>query len=803
MIRSRCPRPPFRRCAGTASALVLLLLTLRASAAEPTFGGDVRPWLSTHCVKCHGPKVQKGGLDLAAFIDEKSITRRRKLWRKVVAQLESQEMPPAGEPEPPAEERTRMVGWIQGAIDRYDPADLDPGPGPARRLSLAEYNRTVGDLLGIDFDASEAVGLPDDCGEGNRFGNLGAALNLPPALLDKYFAAADKALDRLFGTELADVDGEIKQRAKRSLLALTAPVPAADLPSREAARRVIARFARRAYRRPLRDGEVDRLLVLYDRAIARKLPHEDGLRLMFKAALVSPYFLFRIERDRAPEGSAEAYRVDDHELAVRLSYFLWSSMPDDLLMDLADRGRLTAPGPSSEPTKLGGLVLGTGSDPNDQGRHAPEKAFDGDPGSFYDNPASPDGNWVGLDLRTPRPIKAIAFAPRPGQEQRMVGGVFQASASADFSGEVIALLSLTERPDAGSVRVAVEAPGAYRYVRYLAPGNSHGNIAELEVWGVADGTVLDQQVARMLDDPRARALTDRFAVPWLQVGKVFSARPSTEFFPTFSAELRKAMFEETATFFDAIRREDRSVLELLDADSTFLNEELARHYGIPDVKGKELRRVALKPDQHRGGLLGMGSILALTSHTSRTSPTMRGKWVLEVVFGDPPPPPPANVSMIKEEKDRKGPPKSFREQLAQHAADGSCVSCHKRMDPLGFALDNFDAVGSWRADAGGQPLDTSGVLPSGEEFRGVTELKPILLKRRGEFVRNLSEQMLTYALGRSLDYHDDGPVRELATALERGDHRLSALVGAVARSYPFLHRRNADVGAENPTSNGH
>ena len=217
---------------------------------------------------------------------------------------------------------------------------------------------------------------------------------------------------------------------------------------------------------------------------------------------------------------------------------------------------------------------------------------------------------------------------------------------------------------------------------------------------LSDPKTLEAQVRRMLADPRARALTDQFGAQWLQIRKLSDARPSTEFFPTFTQELRKAMYDETATYFDKLREEDRSVLELLNSDYTYLNGPLAQHYKISGVDGPAMRRVSLKPADHRGGLLGMGSILALTSHTFRTSPTKRGKWILEVIFGTPPPPPPANAGVLKEDSDKKKAVKTFREQLARHAGQAACAACHKKMDPLGFALENFDAVGQWRDNSG-------------------------------------------------------------------------------------------------------
>ena len=307
---------------------------------------------------------------------------------------------------------------------------------------------------------------------------------------------------------------------------------------------------------------------------------------------------------------------------------------------------------------------------------------------------------------------------------------------------------------------------------------------------LSDSSVLEQQVTRMLASPKARALTDQFAVQWLQLGKLANARPSTEFFPTFTGNLRRAMRDEVTMFFDQLRATNGSVLELLDANYTFANADLAKHYSLAPVEGGQLRRVSLRPEDHRGGLLGMGAVLAMTSHTHRTSPTQRGKYVLDVIFGTPPPPPPANASQLKEEKNKKD-PKSFREQLAQHAGDPTCAGCHKKMDPLGFALDNYDAVGSWRESKPENPLDTTGQLPTGEKLTGAADLKRVILKRQEEFVRNLSEQLLRYALGRELDFYDECPVNEITAALAREQYHFSALVLGVVKSFPFQHRRAA------------
>lgn len=617
---------------------------------------DVQALLAAHCAKCHGDEKPKGMFRLSTLADEKLLGRQRKLWAKVLSQVETQEMPPPKEPQPTAEQRERLVKWLKHAttaVDCDDPAARDPGPSAVRRLNRTEYNRTVRDLVGIDFDAGAVVGLPDDrTGEG--FDNLANGLTLSPALLEKYFAAADKLLEQLLGPADGSPSKEPpnrRQQGEKARAALLFAKPGGDLSPRDAARQIVARFARRAYRRPLRDGEAERLLKLFDLAEARGDTFENGIRLMFKAVLVSPYFLVRFEEDHADKKPGEAYPVSDSELAVRLSYFLWSSMPDELLFEAAEQKKLSDP------------------------------------------------------------------------------------------------------------------------------------------------AVLEQQVRRMLADLKARALTDNFAVQWLQLHKLAEARPSTEFFPTFTHSLRNAMRDETLTFFDKLREEDRSVLNLLDADYTYVNQELAKHYGIDGVQGPQQRRVDLKPGDHRGGLLGMASMLTLTSHTSRTSPTLRGKWVLEVVFGTPPPPPPPDAGMIKEEK-QKGTPKTFRELLAMHATNATCAGCHRKMDPLGFALDSYDAIGRWREGSPDRPLDTSGQLPTGEKFNGPAELKTLIVQRRPEFVRNLTEQMLQYALGRELRHTDDCSVRDVAAALAKDEHHFSALVLGIVKSYPFRHRRNLDAGGE-------
>jgi hypothetical protein len=316
--------------------------------------------------------------------------------------------------------------------------------------------------------------------------------------------------------------------------------------------------------------------------------------------------------------------------------------------------------------------------------------------------------------------------------------------------------------------------------------------ADAEAGRLSDPAALEAQVRRMLGHPKAKALTQNFAAQWLQLKKLDFARPSTEFFPAFNNKLKQSMREEATTFLDKLREEDRSVLDLLDCDYAWLNPELAKFYGIPGVEGKDFRRVALKPEYHRGGLLGMAAFLALTSHTSRTSPTLRGKWILESIFGTPPPPPPPDAGTIKEQK-KGAEPRTFRELLAAHAVQPSCASCHRRIDPLGFALENYDAIGAWRDTQGGKPMDAAATLPSGEKFEGVGGLKEVLGRSRDAFERNLIEQLFSYALGRDVQDSDECAIREAKAAAEKDGHRYSALVLGIVKSFPFGHRKNSEA----------
>jgi hypothetical protein len=410
------------------------------------------------------------------------------------------------------------------------------------------------------------------------------------------------------------------------------------------ARTIVSTIARRAYRRPVTDAELRDLLAFYDQGRADEGGFEDGIEMALRALLVSPEFLFRIERDPANLPPNTAYHLTDLEVASRLSFFLWSSIPDDELLDTAIRGRLKQP------------------------------------------------------------------------------------------------------------------------------------------------AVFERQVRRMLADPRANALVTNFAGQWLHLRNLAAATPDLRLFPNFDDNLRQAFRRETELFFESIVQEDRSILDLLRADYTFVNERLARHYGIPNVYGSHFRRVTLPPDSPRGGLLGHASILTVTSYANRTSPVQRGKWVLENVLGMPPPPPLPNVPPLKD-TGKGGKIMSMRERMVEHRANPACAGCHALMDPIGLATENFDAVGEWRTHEGGIPIDASGGLPDGSTFQGMEGLRKTLLNRPEIFVSTATEKLLTYALGRGLEPTDAAAVRTITRNAGRNDYRFSSIVLGVVNSVPFRMRR--------------
>jgi hypothetical protein len=620
---------------------LLAALTPGGRAAEPadkpTFAVDVAPFLAKHCTICHSGAKPKGGvsLDLAAR-EESAVVGDKSLWERVADALRGGDMPPARRPRPGARDLDAVNRWLDTAVFHVDcSAANNAGRVTIRRLNRAEYDNTVRDLIGLALHPGDAF-PGDDVGYG--FDNIGDVLSTPPLLTEKYIAAAEKVVAAAWRDEGA---------CKRLMVA---PLDGNDRPA--AVRQILRSFTERAWRRPVNDEEMRRLAQLVALAERSGDSTETGLRLAMRAVLASPNFLFRVEPDPLPkkgkdkEESAKypgkPYPINDWEFASRLSYFLWSSMPDGELFRLARADTL----------------------------HEPE--------------------------------------------------------------------------------------------------------------------VLEGQVRRMLKDGRAHALIENFVMQWLQLRNLKGFAPDPERFPAFDEPLRDAMRRETELCFAYVMQEDRSLLEFLSADYTFVNERLAKHYGIREVTGEGFQKVSVGGSP-RGGLLTQASVLAVTSNPTRTSPVKRGKWVLETLLGAPPPPPPASVEPLRDDKPGAEHAGTLRQRMEQHRAEPGCAGCHQRMDPLGFGLENFDAVGAWRTLDGKDPIDASGVLPGGQTFAGPAELKAVLLTRKDRFARCLAEKMLTYALGRGVE-RDCCAVDDIARDAAAGNYRLSALVLSVVRSGPFRTR---------------
>ena len=800
-----------KRASGVAGAAAVLVLAAASSgsAAPPaalaqTAGGSppaaegppasaasTRALLDRYCVTCHDDRLRTAGLTLAG-VDPAHVGADAAIWEKVVRKLRTATMPPAPRPRPAGRAYAGAVAYLEEALDRHAEADPDPGRPAVQRLNRTEYVNAVRDLLALEVDG-RALLPADESSYG--FDNVGDVLSVSPGLLERYLLAAarisrqavgdptlrpttavhrtspllaqdDRASDDLpFGSRggLAvrhhfPLDAEyairisLRGRARaghalevrldrarvarfdlgsRGPLELRVPVRAgtrrlavsfveslehtlpidgrpppppitsfaftlypnapsveqvavigpyhgqapAGTPSRAAvftclpdgpaaerpcAAEILGSLARRAYRRPVTDVDTAPLLDAYTAGREAGGRFEEGIRWALEALLVSPKFLFRVEQEPAGARPAAPYRIDDLDLASRLSFFLWSSLPDEELLEAAARG----------------------------------------------------------DLR--------------------------------------------------------------------------------------DAERLERQVRRMLDDPRSDALVENFAGQWLYLRNLRSVAPDAARFPEFDDNLRQALRRETELFFASQLREDHGVHDLLRADYTFVNERLARHYGIPNVYGGHFRRVT-HGDDRRPGLLGHGSILTVTSYPHRTSPVVRGKWLLENLLGAPPPPPPPDIPELAEDDGEAARPATMRERMARHRASPACSTCHAKIDPLGFALENFDAVGRWRTHDGDPaaragataPIDASGALPDGAAFDGPAAFRDALLREpwASEFAGTVTEKLLTYALGRGLDHRDAPAVRKILRDAEPGGYRWSSLILGIVESTPFRMRRAADAEA--------
>lgn len=746
----------------------------RDARHDRTYRDDIQPLLAEYCNDCHSGAEAMGDIDLERFADLAAVRKDRETWEHVLKMLKTESMPPADAGVlPTSEERTLLVDWVDSALYDVDCSQArDPGRVTIRRLNRNEYNNTIRDLVGVDFQPADDFPSDD---VGNGFDNIGDVLSLPPLLLEKYMEAAEKIAEAAIlvvdphqplvqrferdtlqatgsatktnygfykmsstgsvyaeaqfpneeeytfrieaaadqagpdparielrvGDEVLKVidtkgrrrprvyevkavlpagskrvsaafindyykpDAEDPKERDRNLAIRYVEVESTSAPTvdyfppthqriiicqpdeehspTDCARRIMRSFADRAFRRPATEAELDGLVGLIELALEQGEPFERGIQIGVQAVLVSPHFLFRVEHDERPDDPTYRHDLSDYELASRLSYFLWSSMPDAELLSIAAQGQLNRDG------------------------------------------------------------------------------------------------------------------------------------------------VLERQVRRMLADPRSQALIENFGGQWLNLRNLTDVTPDPKQFSDFDDKLRSDMRRETELVFAAIMRDDRSLLDFLDADFTFVNERLAKHYGMEGIEGDEFRRVSLE-GLPRAGVLTHASILTLTSNPTRTSPVKRGKWIMENILGTAPPPPPPGVPELEETKEAAE-NASLRERLMVHRADPGCASCHNQMDALGFGFENFDAVGRWRDKDGAFDVDSSGTLPSGETFSSAVELVRILKRRDVDIAEALTRKMLTYALGRGLEYYDRCAVDDITSALQENGYRFSVLVNEIVKSEPFRMRR--------------
>ena len=763
--------------------LLVAASALPVRAAEPTtapakFDQVAGQFLEKYCGQCHGKEEPKADLSLIGVRDETAVAKDREVWEDIVEMVETRTMPPSKKPQPTDAEREaflRMIGELFERADRSAPPD--PGHVTIRRLNKIEYNNTIRDLIGVDFNPAEDF-PSDDIGHG--FDNIGDVLSISPILMERYLAAAES----------------ISQRA----ILLEKPKPAV--------RPTAANFLQPRVR-----GEPgERLLEKAD----------DLLWTNYKVERAGDY-IFRVRargetvEDQPPKISL---LMDDKEL----------STADVKPVAQADRSGsyefpLTLqPGEYKFSTKL----LNPSDAEAEKKRNVNVRRFE------LEGPADswPDSHKrvMVFDEAAPRADQTrqvlTRFATRAfrrtvaaGEVDRLVKLVETAEASGAKWEEGIRLavqavlvspkflfrVELDDRADAANSHPIDEYQLASRLSYFL-----WSTMPDDELFALASTKLLsanlEQQVRRMLADPKSKALVQNFAMQWLQLKRLQMFAPDSQMFPNFNEELRTAMRQETELFVDAIVREDRSILDLLDANFTFVNEPLARHYGLTEAyrdatgrdpsrdrreffsRRREFVRITLPADNPRGGLLTQASVLAVTSNPTRTSPVKRGRWVLEQILGTPPPPPPPDVPEFKEDKEAaaKG---SLRQRLEQHRANPNCAVCHDKMDALGFAFENFDAIGAFRQKDGDFPIDPAGVLPGGKSFQGPAELKSILKEQKHLISRNLTEKLMIYALGRGLEYYDNRTVKQIAATAGKENDKFSALVIGIVKSDAFRLRR--------------
>ncbi len=772
-----------------------------------------RTFLDTYCVGCHNQKLRTAGLALDT-VDVTNPSANAEVWEHVIRKLRAGTMPPAGRPRPDRATYDATASWLEGAIDRAAAASPNPGrTSTVQRLTRTEYQNAIRDLLAVEVDV--AALLPGEDTSDSGFDNNADVLSIAPTQLERYLSAARKITRLATGlpppapvVDIFDVPLLMVQDDRQS----------EDLPHGSRGGAAIR------YYFPV-DGEylikvrLQKNYADYVRGLGR--PHELDIRL--DGALIKRFIVGGEARGRRAPASFGGVLFGDREweeyvlhaderLEVRLPVSagphlvgvafvrkMWelegipqprqagSVLSDDEMYD---------GNPAVDSVAIGGphQITGPGDTPSRQ------KIFTCRPQRVADEEPCATKILSTLARRAyRRPVKT--------RDVQILMAFFKAGRSngEGFDSSIqLALERLLVDPEF-LLRIHPKPEN-------LAPGRAY-RISDLEVasrlsfflWSslpdetlldlaergrLADPKILEQQVRRMVTDSRATALVDNFSAQWLHLRNLADVVVDPLMFPDFDDNLREAFQRETELFLASTLREDRSVLGLLSADYTFVNERLARHYGIPGIYGSRFRRITLPNTHQRGGLLGHGGLLAMTAYPNRTSPVLRGKWLLDTILGAPPPAPPANVPALPE-RGENGKTVSVRARLEQHRKNPGCASCHATIDPLGFALENFDAIGTWRTlNEDGKPVDAAGTMPSGAKLDGLAGLRALLLDQREQFVGTLTEKLLSYALGRALEYYDQPTVRQIVRDAASSDYRWSSLIFGIVKSPAFLMRRS-------------
>ena len=776
-----------------------------AAPAAPEASTEHRVLLDRYCVTCHSDRLRTAGLVLDS-LDLDHVGESAETWEKVVRKLRAGVMPPAGRPRPDRAAYDGLATWLETSLDRAAAANPNPGrTEPFHRLNRAEYRNAVRDLLAIDLDIAEWL-PPDDASYG--FDNIAGVLKMSPTLMDRYLSASRHVSRLAVGTPVTGqqvdtyqfrpdapqdrrLDGLPFGTRGGAKIRHTFPVDGVYLiharlsrPFGNGANENIARFDVSHDLELSLDGARVEVFTLAGAPIGE----EEG-------SLSDPYS--DTSRKDLDQGWQVRLPVKAGARDIQVTFLARSSVVDDTDLRLPFERPLHYADERRQPY-LGEVVIrgpfgssGPGDTPSRR------RIFVCQPDSVDDDPACARTILETLANRAyRRPVTHADLEPLLAfYQEGATGAGFDAGIQRALELLLVSpefLFRVERDPEHVPPNTAYRIGGlelASRLSFFLWSSVPDAELLELAVAGeLAEPEVLDQQVRRMLADPRSEALVTNFAAQWLFLRNLPAVTPDPRRFPDFDEGLRDAMRRETELFVEHIIRDDRPVTEFLTADYTFVNERLARHYGIPHVQGSHFRRITA-PGDTRGGLLGHASILTVTAYPHRTSPVLRGKWVLENLLGTPPPPPPPDVPPLE---DTPGATQelSMRERMAQHRSNPRCASCHAMMDPPGLSLENFDAVGRWRSvDASFRPIDASGVLPDGTTFDGAVGLRETLLGRPEQFVTTLTEKLLTYALGRGIEHYDAPAVRAILDDAARDDYRFSSLALGIVDSTPFQMRR--------------